>query len=96
MDYLIEKHSRFAPAPKIAFRSVGGQVAIVKPYEGRFITLNETGSLVWNNLEKGDAEFLVSSVVREFNVSFDTAFIDVKTFLHKLLMNEMILPLTDP
>ncbi len=96
MDYIIENHSRFTPTPKIAYRSVGGQVAIVKPYESRFITLNETGSLVWNLLEKGDFAFLVSAVIGEFDVSLEVASKDVEAFLKKLLINEMIVETTEP
>ena len=49
------------------------------------ITLNESGVVLWNTLEKGaDVDSLVSALRAEYIVSEEQARIDVEAFLRKL------------
>ena len=49
------------------------------------ITLNESGVLLWNTLEKGaDADALVAALTAEYDVSAQQAYGDVREFLDKL------------
>ena len=49
------------------------------------ITLNESGVVLWNTLEKGsDLDSLVSALRAEYIVSEEQARIDVEAFLRKL------------
>lgn len=49
------------------------------------LTLNETGALLWNVLEKGgDLDTLVDALTGEYVVDRATAKVDVEEFLDKL------------
>ena len=49
------------------------------------LTLNETGVLLWNALEKGgDREALAAALTAEYDVSREAALQDVDAFLEKL------------
>ena len=49
------------------------------------LTLNETGALLWQALEKGgDAEALTNALTAEYDVSAEEARKDVDAFLAKL------------
>ncbi len=49
------------------------------------ITLNESGAMLWQQLEKGaDREGLVAALTAEYDVSEDVASADVDAFLGKL------------
>ena len=49
------------------------------------ISLNETGVLIWNALEKGAEEKdLVAAILAEYNVKEEIAAADVKRFLAKM------------
>ncbi len=49
------------------------------------ITLNETGSLLWNLLEKGcEKADLVNGLLDEYDVTEEQASADVEVFLNKL------------
>lgn len=49
------------------------------------LTLNETGALLWQALEKGgDAEALTNALTAEYDVSAEDARKDVEAFLAKL------------
>lgn len=49
------------------------------------LTLNETGALLWQALEKGgDAEALTNALTAEYDVSAEDARKDVEAFLVKL------------
>ena len=49
------------------------------------ITLNESGAMLWKQLEKGaDREGLVANLTAEYDVSEDVASADVDAFLGKL------------
>lgn len=59
-----------------------GQVSL--DFNG-MLTLNETGALLWQNLEKGaDAEALTNALTAEYDVSAEEARKDVDAFLEKL------------
>lgn len=49
------------------------------------ITLNESGVLLWNTLEKGaDVDALVDALLAEYDVSAEQARGDVEAFIEKL------------
>ncbi len=49
------------------------------------ITLNETGSLLWNKLTEGtDEEGLVNAILEEYDIDKETAARDVSAFLEKI------------
>ncbi len=59
-----------------------GQVSL--DFNG-MLTLNETGALLWQALEKGgDAEALTNALTAEYDVSAEQAREDVDAFLAKL------------
>lgn len=56
----------------------------LKNFNG-MITLNESGKLLWQTLEKGAQEFdLVNALLNEYEVSKEIAEKDVKLFVEKL------------
>ena len=49
------------------------------------LSLNESGVFLWHLLEKGSTrEELATALTREYDVSFETALIDVDGFIAKL------------
>ena len=59
-----------------------GQVSL--DFNG-MLTLNETGALLWQALEKdGDVDALVNALTAEYDVSAEQAREDVEAFLAKL------------
>ena len=59
-----------------------GQVSL--DFNG-MLTLNETGALLWQELEKGgDAEALTNALTEQYDVSAEEARRDVDAFLEKL------------
>lgn len=59
-----------------------GQVSL--DFNG-MLTLNETGALLWQELEKGgDPEALTNALTAQYDVSADEARQDVDAFLEKL------------
>ena len=73
-------------------RTVAGQHVVVPSGEdldlNMMITLNETGKLLWENLQKGaEQEELVAALVQEYNVEEQTAEAHVVRFVEKLRKN---------
>ena len=87
---MISTKDTYRPAPKVAHRAIGGRVAIVKPHEKRFITLNETASFIWTHLETETVASLAERVSGAFEVSSEDATADVLGFIEKLLSNGLI------
>lgn len=55
------------------------------------IKLSNSGAFLWNLLEKDtDEEFLVSSLINEYEIDENTARNDVKTFVVKLQEADLI------
>lgn len=54
-------------------------------------TLNETGTFLWRNIEKGmDEEMLINALTDEYEVDAETAKADVKEFVSLLINNGLI------
>ena len=54
-------------------------------------TLNETGTFLWRNIEKGmDEEMLVKVLTDEYDVDAETAKNDVEEFVSLLISNGLI------
>ena len=76
-------------------RSVAGETVVV-PTGGdlnlnMMITLNETGKLLWERLEKGAEEAeLVAALLQEYDVDQQTAENHVALFVKKLIENGFI------
>lgn len=55
------------------------------------ITLNDTGRLLWERLEKGaEADDLVAALLAEYDVDETTARAGVDAFLEKLKANDLL------
>ena len=49
------------------------------------ITLNETGALIWNNIDQGKStEEIAKNIIEEYDIDFDTAFKDTVKFIIKM------------
>lgn len=73
-------------------RTVAGENVVVPSGEAlnlnMMITLNETGKLLWEQLEKGaEQDTLVKALRAEYDVDEQTAVEHVKTFVGKLSEN---------
>lgn len=55
------------------------------------ISLNETGALLWKELEQGaDMESLVSILTDKYGINKDLAIRDIERFVHNLRRNQML------
>lgn len=73
-------------------RTVAGKTVVVPSGEdlnlNMMITLNETGKLLWEHLEKGaEQEELVAALLQEYDVDEQTAKDHVELFVGKLSEN---------
>ena len=76
-------------------RSVAGETVVIPTGEdldlNMMITLNDSGKLLWQRLEKGAEEAdLVAALLGEYDVDEDTAQYHVTAFLKKLRENGFI------
>lgn len=73
-------------------RTVAGEHVVVPSGEdlnlNMMITLNETGKILWENLQKGaEQEELVAVLLKEYDVEEETAKAHVVRFVEKLRAN---------
>ena len=82
--------SHYSRAKDFAVRSIAGETILVPIRSGAgdlesIFLLNETGSVVWENVESaGDAEAIVDAVTERFEVSREEAASDVAEYLSAL------------
>jgi len=88
---MIDRHGVFAPARRVAFRRIGDQMVLVSPDENVMLTLNPTGSLVWEGLDgKKSVAQIAAALEQEFAVSADQAQKDVISFLELMLDRALV------
>ena len=73
-----------------ALRQVAGTWVVLPLAESTLdfngmLTLNESGLILWNLLEKGcECEDLVNALLEEYDVAYEDALADVKEYIEKL------------
>lgn len=75
----------------LAFRTISGKAYIVNPRDSILHELNETGTFIWNMLEKSVSENeIISALSKEFAVSRDEAARDAREFLSELRKKKLL------
>jgi len=88
---MIEDASVFVPASRIAYRRIGDQVVLVAPDDNVLLTLNTTGSAVWEGLDAGQSVVEIAATLeQEFAVSADQALQDVVAFVELMLERALV------
>lgn len=74
----------FVPAKHIAFRNIGGQMVLVHALDETLLTLNETGTAIWERLDGRGLQAIAREIHQQFQVSFEEAIADTEAFLTEL------------
>lgn len=74
----------FKRNPDVSWQVVDGQAVLIHNRMGEIMVLNEVGSEVWKNLEKG-IEGITEVIVENFDVNKETAQKDVEEFINELI-----------
>ncbi len=72
----------YKPSPVAAFRKISGQTVIVHTGEDRLITLNETGTAIWERLDGRTTQAIAEEMADLFEVSKEQALADALDFLN--------------
>jgi len=73
-------------APGVLFRQSEDELVVVLPGEGRFIVLNRTGAVVFQELNgKRTLDEIATALSESYSVSLERARQDVLAFANKLL-----------
>lgn len=73
----------FKKNPDVSWQVVEGQAVLIHNRLGEIHVLNEVGSIVWENLEKGVDE-IVRIILKDYDVEEDVARNDVENFINEL------------
>lgn len=70
---------------EVVWREVGDEVVILHMTTATYLTINGSGRLLWNLLAEGATpEALAQTLVGEYDIGFEQAEADVRTFLSSL------------
>jgi len=88
---MISPATRVFRDPQTASRVIAGEAVVLTPRNGRILTLNETGSRIWDLLADGpSAKDIVDRLVQEFEVTPDEARRDAEAFFDELVSRDMV------
>lgn len=73
----------FRKNPDVSWQMVEGQAVLIHNKLGEIQVLNDTGSIIWQNLEEG-IDKITELLTSEFDVSEETARKDIESFLNEL------------
>lgn len=78
--------------PAMITRTIDGLAVIMDPQEGRVLSLNPVGTLIWDMADGSNAqEDILTAVCSEFDVSRDEASPDLVEFVEKLAGKNLLL-----
>jgi len=90
----INLRSRFKKNPQIITKKIGEQLVILDPIAGEIRSLNQTASLIWENIEpKKNVEEIIKKICQEYEVSVKKSQKEVVVFLDKYLKIGLIKPI---
>ncbi len=79
--------------PALAWREIENETVIISPGESVMHELNDTGSLVWRNIDgHRNAEELAALLVAEYEVTQEVALADTLSLLDDLSTRKLLLP----
>lgn len=79
------RDQRYRPSPRVAFRAIGGQVVIVPGLEQKMITLNATGTFLWQRLQGRGVDELAAELSARFEVGREQAEADTREFIDEMI-----------
>lgn len=86
-------HGIWQRNPALAWREIDSETVIISPGESVMHELNDTGSLVWRNIDgHRNAEELAALLVAEYEVTEDVALADTLSLLEELSTRKLLLP----
>lgn len=76
----------------ITYRIIDNQAVILNLKTGNYYSLNETGTFIWELLNKGiNRQDLIDRVIEEFGVDKKIAIRDVKFLLKDLISEKIVI-----
>ena len=88
---MIPAGERIFRDPHTASRVIAGEAVVLTPRNGRILTLNETGSCIWELLGSGPTmEDITAALVKEFEVTPADAQCDAQAFFDELWARDMV------
>jgi len=79
--------------PALAWREIDDETVIISPGESVMHELNNTGSLVWRNIDgQRKAEDLARLLVEQYDVTQEVALADTLSLLAELSTRKLLLP----
>jgi len=80
----------FVPSRSAAFRRIGDEVIIVDTLAGRMMSLNETGSAIWELLGVRSLDEICHELTNRYEVDSEQALREVIVFLEVMLSRGLI------
>jgi len=93
MSESVKKARRYKHAPHTAWRRVDDETIILDLNSSVYYSLNDTGSLIWERLEKGaEPESIAAELCAEFSVQPDAASRDIAQIVASLHKENLLIP----
>ena len=75
----------------IYFAELDNEVCLFNPNVAEYLTLNETGSLIWNALEpEKTLEDIINYLNKIYNIDLDNCFLEVNEFLQEMIRLKLV------
>jgi len=82
----------WAQNPAVITRTIDGLAVIMDPREGKVLSLNPVGTLIWEMADgKNSREEILAAVCSEFDVSSELASSDLAEFVETLAGKNLLL-----
>lgn len=86
---MIEETTVVNKNSRTAFRIISGQAVLVQPINETMLTLNETGTVIWQQLDGQTVGEIAKIICDQFEVDTDTALADTIEFLSVLTAKDL-------
>lgn len=88
----VPDYMKYAANPDVVSTSLDDNESVLLNLKTRrYYTINETGSVIWNELKAGrSTEEIVSALTREFDITEEAARTHVDSFLEELMADDIV------
>jgi len=86
----MDKPLKLKRNPDVSWRTIEGQAVLIFNREGEVQVLNEIGTFVWEHAEEA-LEDIAGNIAETYEVTFDEALADARTFVAEMLASGALL-----
>jgi hypothetical protein len=91
VTHKISPRDTYKTTDEVTWRDVNGELVVLRLTSGEYYSFNSVGRLTWMNISEGKSiAEVIDTIALEYDVAYEQAESDVRSFVEGLLTNNLL------